>query len=327
MDIEAPPRAQYIRTALFEMSRIANIVLFAGDMAPAARRRSPPASTPSATASTSSTRSRRPPAVASTRTSTASAASRTTCPRAGSTTPRPPWQKVRDFCDEIDDARHRQRDLRDPHPRASASSRPRSPSPTGSRAPTSGPRASTGTSAATAAYAGLVHDQLDWKVMDPPRRRLLRPLLGPRPGDPRGHQDRRPVPRRPAGRPDHGQGAPHHQGARGRGLRRDREPARRHGLLRRLQGRPRAVPGEDPHAELQQHLDRAVGAARASTSPTSSPSSPASTSSSGTSTGERPMLAVELAYWQQSMLRSIGRARRRAPAGRHLRLRLPVQDR
>jgi NADH-quinone oxidoreductase subunit D len=33
MDIEAPPRAQYIRTALFEMSRIANMILFAGDMA------------------------------------------------------------------------------------------------------------------------------------------------------------------------------------------------------------------------------------------------------------------------------------------------------
>ncbi|HET6663540.1 MAG TPA: NADH-quinone oxidoreductase subunit D 1, partial [Acidimicrobiales bacterium] len=33
MGFEAPPRAQYIRTALFEMSRIANMVLFAGDMA------------------------------------------------------------------------------------------------------------------------------------------------------------------------------------------------------------------------------------------------------------------------------------------------------
>jgi NADH-quinone oxidoreductase subunit D len=33
MEIEAPPRAQYIRTALFEMARIANIMLFAGDMA------------------------------------------------------------------------------------------------------------------------------------------------------------------------------------------------------------------------------------------------------------------------------------------------------
>lgn len=33
MDVEAPPRAQWIRTILFEMSRIANISLFVGDMA------------------------------------------------------------------------------------------------------------------------------------------------------------------------------------------------------------------------------------------------------------------------------------------------------
>jgi NADH-quinone oxidoreductase subunit D len=32
MDVEAPPRAQYIRTVLFELSRIANISLFLGDM-------------------------------------------------------------------------------------------------------------------------------------------------------------------------------------------------------------------------------------------------------------------------------------------------------
>src|SRR5215207_4762407 len=32
MDIEAPPRAQWIRTILFELSRISNIVLFLGDM-------------------------------------------------------------------------------------------------------------------------------------------------------------------------------------------------------------------------------------------------------------------------------------------------------
>jgi NADH-quinone oxidoreductase subunit D len=32
MDIEAPSRAQYIRTAFFELSRIANLVLFLGDM-------------------------------------------------------------------------------------------------------------------------------------------------------------------------------------------------------------------------------------------------------------------------------------------------------
>jgi NADH-quinone oxidoreductase subunit D len=33
MDVEAPPRAQWIRTILFEMSRIANVVLYLGDMA------------------------------------------------------------------------------------------------------------------------------------------------------------------------------------------------------------------------------------------------------------------------------------------------------
>jgi NADH-quinone oxidoreductase subunit D len=32
MEVEAPPRAQYIRTILFEMSRIANITLFIGEM-------------------------------------------------------------------------------------------------------------------------------------------------------------------------------------------------------------------------------------------------------------------------------------------------------
>src|SRR5215472_17219138 len=32
MGIEAPPRAQYIRTILFEMARIANVSLFLGDM-------------------------------------------------------------------------------------------------------------------------------------------------------------------------------------------------------------------------------------------------------------------------------------------------------
>src|SRR4051812_10279075 len=33
MEIEAPPRAQWIRTALFELSRLANIILFLGDAA------------------------------------------------------------------------------------------------------------------------------------------------------------------------------------------------------------------------------------------------------------------------------------------------------
>ena len=32
MNIEAPPRAQWIRTILFELARIANVTLFLGDM-------------------------------------------------------------------------------------------------------------------------------------------------------------------------------------------------------------------------------------------------------------------------------------------------------
>jgi len=32
MEVEAPPRAQWIRTILFELSRIANVILFLGDM-------------------------------------------------------------------------------------------------------------------------------------------------------------------------------------------------------------------------------------------------------------------------------------------------------
>src|SRR6185312_13393284 len=32
MEVEAPPRAQYIRTILFELSRIANVTLFIGEM-------------------------------------------------------------------------------------------------------------------------------------------------------------------------------------------------------------------------------------------------------------------------------------------------------
>src|SRR5438105_13723851 len=32
MEVEAPPRAQYIRTAFFEMARIANVTLFIGEM-------------------------------------------------------------------------------------------------------------------------------------------------------------------------------------------------------------------------------------------------------------------------------------------------------
>jgi NADH-quinone oxidoreductase subunit D len=72
MGIEAPARAQWIRTIFMELGRISNLVMFLGDTV-SSWGRSPRSSTPSATASSCSTRSRRPPAAGSTPTSTASA--------------------------------------------------------------------------------------------------------------------------------------------------------------------------------------------------------------------------------------------------------------
>ena len=128
--------------------------------------------------------------------------------------------------------------------------------------------------------------------VDPPRRRQLRPLLGAAPGNPRVGQDHRPAARRAARRADHDQGPAHHQGARGRGLRADGEPARRDGLLRRVQGRPRPVPGEDPHARASTTSRSRRGCCAACTCPTSSRSSRRSTSSSETSTADARALSV-----------------------------------
>ena len=73
-----------------------------------------------------------------------------------------------------------------------------------------------------------------------------------------------------------------------------------------IQGRPRAVPGaRSARPVVQQHVDHAVVAARASTSPTSSPSWPACTSSSGTSTGDL-RLAVELSPTGRRPSSSVG---------------------
>ena len=85
MDIEAPPRAQHIRTILFELSRIANITLFLGDLG---------VQLGAVTPAFFAFRDREHvlnliesvTAGASIPTSIASAGSRTTCPRVSSTT-------------------------------------------------------------------------------------------------------------------------------------------------------------------------------------------------------------------------------------------------
>ena len=183
-------------------------------------------------------------------------------------------------------AAHRQRDLPGPHPRHRRHPDRGRPAATACRAPTCGPAASTGTCAATRSCR--------WPGTRPTGRSgptptaTLRPLLGAPAGD---RARRRKIVDQLLdglpGRPDHGQGAPHHQGARGRGLGLDREPARRDGLLRRVQGRHRARSGSRSARPASTTSRSRRGCCGASTSPTSSPSSPASTSSWGTSTGDR----------------------------------------
>ena len=161
----------------------------------------------------------------------------------------------------------------------------RSPSPTASRARTSGRAASTGTCDATSA-PGLAYDKVDWKVWTHPdgdsfarywirmqevreSTRIVDQLLDTLPNGPV-------MAKVPA----------HHQGARGRGVGRHREPARRDGLLRREQGRPRARSGSRS-VRLRSTTSRSCRGCYAGCScPTSSRSLPACTSSSGTSTGD-----------------------------------------
>ena len=131
------------------------------------------------------------------------------------------------------------------------------------RAPTCARRASTGTSAATA-QPYLVVRRARLEGLDPPRRRLVRPLLGAAAGDARvDARSSTAAARRPAGRPDHGQGAPHHQGARGRGLgRAPRTRSARWATTSSRKGDLGPFRVKIRSAVVQQRLDPAVAAAR-----------------------------------------------------------------
>ena len=117
--------------------------------------------------------------------------------------------------------------------------------PTACPAPTSGPAGSTGTSAGTPTRA--------WPGTRSTGRSGPIPTATASPATgcvcrrPARPPHRRPAAATASRRADHGEGAPHHQGAGRRGLCLHREPPRRDGLLRRQPGRPRPVPGEDPH--------------------------------------------------------------------------------
>ncbi len=198
--------------------------------------------------------------------------------------------KVRSFCDEIEDLLLGLGDLPDPHPRDRCDPARRRPAvrPVRGERPRLGhrlgppPRQLHRPRVPGARLEGL----------DPPRRRLLRPLLGSSAGGPRGRQDDRPALRRPAERADHGEGAPDHQGARRRGVRVHREPARRDGLLRRVPGRSHARSASRSAPPASTTCRSRRGCCAVCTCPTSSRSSRRCTSSWGTSTDDASVLAA-----------------------------------
>ena len=167
MGVEAPPRATWIRTMLFEMARIANVGLFLGDMGLQVGAVTPgvlrlPRPRVRAQPDRGGHRRSVPPELRPHR--------------------RPQGRPAQGL-DRRDQGRHghacatsatrwRSSSWAPRSSRraaaASASSRPTSPCSTACRAPTSAPRASTGTSAATPTIGLLAYDDLDWKVWTHP---------------------------------------------------------------------------------------------------------------------------------------------------------------
>ena len=284
MEVDAPPRAQWIRTILFEIARIANISLFLGEMGLQLG-----AITPAFLAFRdrehvlnlieAATGGRFHPNY------DRIGGIKDDLPKGWIDETKGVMKKLRDFCDELETlvAGNEIFQARTPrHRRHPAPSRPRV-RPV--RAPTSAPRASTGTSAATASRRWPGAGRLEG--LDAPRRRQLRPLLGAPPGDagsPRTSSTSCSTACPPG--PIMAKVPQIIKVPAGEAWVQHREPARRDGLLHRQQGRPRPVPVQDPLGVVHQHVDRAVGAARASSCPTSSRSWPASTSSSETSTDD-----------------------------------------
>ena len=166
MEVEAPPRAQWIRTILFELSRIANVE-------PLHRRPRPPARRPDAGV----LRLPRPRV----RPQPDRGGHRRSLPPELRPHRRPQGRPAQGL-DRRDQGRHgaparllrrdggprlRQRDLPDPHPRHRRHPRPTSPSPTACRAPTSAARG-VDWDLRRDANVGLAYDELDWKVWTHP---------------------------------------------------------------------------------------------------------------------------------------------------------------
>ncbi len=166
MEIEAPPRAQYIRTILFELSRIANISLFLGDLG---------VQLGAVTPAFFAFRDREH--VLNLIESVTGGRFHPNFDRIGGLKDdlpeglrrRVPGGDAQDAHVLRPDRRpaHRQRDLPGPHPRRRHHPAATSPSSTACPAPTCAPAASTGTCAATRRIP-MAWDKCDWKVWTHP---------------------------------------------------------------------------------------------------------------------------------------------------------------
>ena len=233
MDIEAPPRAQVIRTILFELSRIANVSLFLGDLGVQMG-----AITPVFLAFRDreyvlnliegATGGRFHPNF------DRIGGLKDDLPKGWIDETKQVMKKLIGFCDEIEDLLFGNEIFQ---------SRMR-----GIGVIPADIAKEYGLSGANLRASGVDYDlrrdqdiapgvrQGRLQGVDPSRRRLVGALLGAPAGDARVVQDRPAAGRPDPGRSGDDQGAADHQGARGRGVRLDREPARRDGLLRRLEG-------------------------------------------------------------------------------------------
>ena len=211
MGIEAPPRAQYIRTMLFELSRIATFLLFLGDMGLQVGALTP---------AFYGFRDRE--YVLNLIEGVTGGRFHPNFNRIGGLKDDLPWgwiaetsadmRKVLDVCDEFEDLvlgnqifEQRTRSIGIIPAELGAAY-----GVSGSNLP--GVRRRLGPAPRRQAPPRVQRARLEG--VDPPRRRLVRPLLGAAAGGARVGPHGAAAARRDAERADHGQGAAHHQGAR-----------------------------------------------------------------------------------------------------------------
>ena len=210
MEVEAPPRAQHIRTILFELSRIANITLFLGDLGVQLG-----AVTPVFLAF------RDREHVLNLIESVTGGRFHPNFDRIGGLKDDFPkgfvddcrmvMRKIRHVLRRERGSADRQRDLPGAHARRRHHPPRHRPAVRPVRSQPARQRRRLGPAPRSGAADGVGQGRLEG--LDAPRRRQLRPLLGAPAGDPRVDEDRRPAARHAAVGADHGQGAAHHQGA------------------------------------------------------------------------------------------------------------------